>query len=141
VNVGKDAQGGKGLPGGFGFDGAEENSVSNKLTGIAAGVVLTAVSTLIGSPTAHADTTCGTLSNMGRTGTVYVVKGSANCSQARATIQGVLTGPTVDVSGTGRGRQYTDSSGTVWHVYWPGAAEPDQRLQVWDDSGTGLAWG
>jgi hypothetical protein len=93
---------------------------------------------------ANADTSCGTLENpnASRTGTVYVTKGGASCSAARATILGALTGPTVDVSGTGRGRQFTDSSGTVWSLYWPGAAEDDQRLKVWNDNvGSEFAWG
>ena len=104
-------------------------------------VCLAATVTIVGTGTAAADTSCGTVDNSGRTGTVYVIEGSVSCSQAQATVEGALTGPTVDVSGTGRGRQYTDSSGIVWSLYWPGAAEDDQRLHIWSDSGIEYAWG
>lgn len=104
------------------------------------GTSTVALAAAFGVGPANADTSCGTLSNGGRTGTVYVTKGDASCSTAQMTVQRALAGPTEDVSGTGRGRQFTDSSGTVWSLYYPGAAEPDQRMKVWN-GGTEFAWG
>src|SRR5947209_8752661 len=45
-------------------------------------VCIAAAFAVQGAGTASADTTRGTLSNGGRTGTVYVTKGGTSCSQA-----------------------------------------------------------
>jgi hypothetical protein len=68
-------------------------------------------------------------------GTVYVAKGNISCSDARATVQGGVTGPKTSV-GVSSGQEF-DYNGVHWSESAPAPGESDQCYHIWND-GTGV---